>query len=152
MMKPSDALKAAKQLTGQWPHARPPNAEMWLSSIAAVLAQYPSAIVEECIDPRRGLARAREFPPTIAIIVEWCDAKLKHYQLFAEYKPRLPPPPEPEFSDEHRIGMLARLQKLMHDLVAANKDRPWVRPVGVFEHPNDRWNDRRRPVPAKGAE
>jgi len=52
-----------------------------------VLAQYPLGIVRECCDPRYGLARAREFPPTVACIVEWCDRRLEFHRNWAAYRP-----------------------------------------------------------------
>lgn len=120
-MKPSTALEAAKKLTGQWPHARPPNVEMWLSSIASVLAQYPSAIVQECIDPRCGLAREREFPPTIAVIVEWCDKRMAHHRLYAEYQFHPLPTPRPPVSEQERAIASYALRKLF-DWMRGAKD------------------------------
>jgi hypothetical protein len=77
------ALRAAKQLVGQWPHARPDDPETWLAALGAALAAYPPAVVQECVDPRRGLAQHREFPPTVAAIVEWCDSRLSRYRTEA---------------------------------------------------------------------
>ncbi len=114
-----------------------------------MLAQYPVGLVEECCDPRRGLARTREFPPTVAVLVEWMDERLKHHQLIAAHQPRPAPAAAPDFSDEYREGMLARMSKLMHEVFDGKKEK-WIRPVGVFETPDDRWNERRRQVPAAG--
>ena len=80
---PPAALKAAKQLVGCYPHAKPPDPEIYAGALAAVLAQYPLGLVEECCDPRCGLARKREFPPTVACVVEWCDSRLKYHQTMA---------------------------------------------------------------------
>jgi hypothetical protein len=70
----SEALLAAQLLVGQWPHARPDDPQMWASALAAALASYPESITRDCIDPRVGLARVRDFPPTAASVVEWCEA------------------------------------------------------------------------------
>src|SRR5476651_1768502 len=77
---PQDAAKSAKQLMGQWPHAKPADPEVYAASIAATLAGYPLGVVQECCDPRIGLAREREFPPTVAVIVAWCDKRLKFHE------------------------------------------------------------------------
>ena len=113
---PQDALRAAKRLAGSWPHARPPDPEGWAASLAAVLAQYPLGLVEQCVDPRVGLARGREFPPTVASVVEWCDRELKKHMTLAEYRPRALPPPEKVFTPEHEHNMRQRLSRLMHNL------------------------------------
>lgn len=90
---PRDALEAGKRLIGQWPHSKPADPETYAASIAAVLAQYPLGLVHECVDPRAGLAREREFPPTVAAVVEWCDRRLAWHQTVAAYVG--PPPTRP---------------------------------------------------------
>lgn len=144
---PSESLEKAKELVGQWPHANPPDKARWLTSIAATFSGYPSAIVDACCDPRGGLAKVREFPPTIACIVEWCDQKMKDMQVFASYKPIAPKLPAPDYSNEHRQGMLQKLSSLMHGLLKAKEHLAWVRPRGRFEQPGDQWE--RKPAPAK---
>ena len=81
----------------------------------------------------------REFPPTIFCIVAWCDQKLKETKALAAYKPVQQRLPSPEYSDDHQIGMLARLSRLFHDLFDGKKHQPWVRPIGLFEKPGDKW-------------
>lgn len=83
---PQQALGEAERLIGQWPHARPPDPKTYSAAIAATLAGYPLGIVQECCDPRKGLARTREFPPTIAAVIEWCDRRLEHHKAVAAYK------------------------------------------------------------------
>ena len=63
------------QATGRTskPHANPPNPGAYSLSIAKTLEKYPLGVAEECCDPQTGLARSREFPPTVACIVEWCE-------------------------------------------------------------------------------
>lgn len=109
------ALMQAKKLTSAWPHARPPDPDGYAASLAAVLAGYPLGVVEECCDPRTGLARSREFPPTVAAVVEWCDRRVKHHRGMVKWGERIRP--EAEFSDEHRKSMLNRLQALMHTVL-----------------------------------
>lgn len=109
----STALRAAKQLLELWPHSKPANPEIYMAGIGAVLAGYPLAVVQECVDPRLGLARNREFPPTIAAVVEWCDtcksgyessAKIKDWQIEQQRRP-----PQPEYPEEHRAEMLKKI-------------------------------------------
>jgi hypothetical protein len=73
---------------GCWPHSKPADPETYADALASVLAQYPLGLVQECVDPRRGLAREREFPPTVASIVDWCDRKLAWHQAVAGYEGR----------------------------------------------------------------
>lgn len=113
---PHAALKAAKQLVGSWPHANPPDAQGWAGSLAAALAAYPLGVVQECCDPRTGLAQHREFPPTVACIVEWCDKRLAFHRGMVKWGAQFDAEAEPQFSDEHRKSMLERLKALMHGI------------------------------------
>jgi hypothetical protein len=115
---PLEAAKNAKKLVAAWPHARPPDPAGYATSLAAILEQYPLGVVEECCDPHRGLAREREFPPTVACIATWCDQRVKRHQgaiiwIKQEDAKRIE---EQQFPDEHRKTMLQRLSKLMHNL------------------------------------
>lgn len=107
-----EAAKAAKTLIGQWPHARPPNPEAYAAAITATLGAYPRGLVDECCDPVHGLARAREFPPTVAAIVEWCERRLAFHVSVANWQPRLERPAEPEYSDDHCAEMRKRIAEI----------------------------------------
>lgn len=111
---PQAALKAAKQLVGCFPHARPPDPEIYAAAIGATLAGYPPRVVSDCVDPRIGLARKREFPPTVASVVEWCDARLSYYQTLARYEAR-EKQPERVFTDAEREAG----RKFLADLAAS---------------------------------
>ena len=101
------ALKAAKTLIGSYAHLRPDNADVFVASIGAVLAQYPLGIVEEVTDPRRGIARKVEFL-SVKSLVEWCDARLAFYQGLATYVALPAKPAERELTaDEARRGSAA---------------------------------------------
>lgn len=126
---PSSALKAAKQLVGCFPHARPPEPETYAGALGATLAQYPQRVVADCVDPRIGLVRKLRFPPTVAEIVEWCDARVKHYEVFAAYQGR-EVKPEREFTDEDRA--LAR--KFLADLAEELKSRNRSALAGALVH------------------
>lgn len=104
------ALEQARKLVGCYPHARPPDADGYASALADIFEQYPFGVVEECCSPRTGIARGREFPPTVACLVQWCDLRTGAYVGIAR---RGVPKPEPVFSDEHCATMRQRLQALM---------------------------------------
>jgi hypothetical protein len=116
---PQEAIKQAKKLVAAWPHARPPDAEGYAASLGAVLAQYPLGVVQECCDPRTGLAKIREFPPTVAAIEEWCSRRLAYHRGMVKWGERAKP--EPQFSEAHERGMLKRLQDLMRGLLRQQK-------------------------------
>lgn len=96
---PSVALKAAKTLIGSFAHLRPDNAEVFVAAIGAVLAQYPLGIVEEAVDPRKGIARTVEFL-SVKALVDWCDKRLSFYQGLASYVALPAKPKEPELTPE----------------------------------------------------
>lgn len=107
---------------GQWPHAKPADPEVYAASIAATLAGYPLGVVQACCDPRTGLARGREFPPTVAAIVEWCDRKLAFHLQLASWRPRPPQLPAPVYSEEHCAEMRERI---------AGIPKAYFRPMGA---------------------
>lgn len=85
-MSNSAALRAAKQLTRQWPHAKPPDPEGWLQGISDTLRRYPPAVIEQCVESGGGLALVREFPPTCKAVADWCDERRSVYELAAAVK------------------------------------------------------------------
>lgn len=93
----------AKQLVGSYAHLRPDNPETFIASIAAVLAQYPLGVAEECVDPRKGIARGAEFL-SVKAIIDWCDKRLSFYQGLATYValPKPVPAPEPTVEEMRR--------------------------------------------------
>lgn len=112
------ALAQARRLIGCYPHSRPPDVLQYANALADVLEQYPIGVVEECCDPRSGIARVREFPPTVACLVEWCDRKLAAYRAVAS---RPLPRPEISYSEEHCATMRQRLQDLMRGLLRGSQ-------------------------------
>ncbi len=127
------ALKAAKQLVGCFPHARPPEPETYAAAIGATLAKYPAAIVEECVDPRAGLALEREFPPTVKSVADWCDARVAHYDALAKYEAR-PQVQEREFTEEDRVKARQFLADLAVELEARQPPRRTGMPSPIGEH------------------
>lgn len=91
-----------------------------MSAIAAVLTQYPAGIVEEAVDPRKGIARVVEFL-SVKAITEWCDARLSFYQGLASYVALPPKPAEPELTpEEWRRGSAA--MRGLHRALAEKRD------------------------------
>lgn len=115
LASPKQAAEQGKRLLGSYPHAKPSDPEGYALAITAVLQQYPLAVIQECCDPRYGLARTREFTPTVACIVEWCDLKVKRLQGAVIWSKKLEG--EKEFPEEHRKSMLERLQNLWKGLL-----------------------------------
>lgn len=127
-------MKAAKQLVGCFPHARPPEPETYAAALGATLAQYPEQVVRDCVDPRIGLARKREFPPTVASIVEWCDTRLAYYQVLAKYEEREQAPPEREFNEDDRLLARNFLSDLAAELESRKPARRPGQPTTLGEH------------------
>ena len=55
------ALAQARRLIGCYPHSRPPDVLQYANALADVLEQYQIGVVEECCDPRSGIARVVSF-------------------------------------------------------------------------------------------
>lgn len=106
---PQAALALAEKLIGCWPHARPPDPKTYSAAVSATLAGYPLKVAQECADPRVGLAREREFPPTVAALVAWCDKRLAFYEAVAKYTGRSVALPAPEYTEEHCAEMRERI-------------------------------------------
>jgi hypothetical protein len=128
------SLKAAKQLIGSFPHARPPEPETYAAAISATLAQYPQGVVADCVDPRVGLARDREFPPTVKAVVDWCDARVAYYETIAKYQARETATPEREFTEEDRALGIRFLANLAEELKARQHARPGGLPTTMGDH------------------
>lgn len=109
------AAEAGKRLLGSFPHAKPADPEGYALSIAMVLQQYPLGVVQNCCDPRTGLAREREFPPTVASIVDWCELRVKRHQGAVIHARQIEA--EKEFTEHHRKTMLGRLAELWKGLL-----------------------------------
>lgn len=129
---PREAFEAGRTLIGQWPSAKAPNPDAYAAAIGAALSGYPLGVMRECIDPRTGLAREREYPPTVAAVVEWCDKRLSFHQALASYQGRARQQGyvEGDYSSEHRANMLQRLSKMMHETFGVKQIEPADEPVG----------------------
>jgi hypothetical protein len=110
---PIEAVKAAKQLVGSYAHMKPGDPDTFIAAISAVLAQYPLGVVNECCDPRTGIARTAKFL-SVAELVEWLDERLKYRLRMADHIPRPLAPPVPAFTEEHKATMRAKIAELFH--------------------------------------
>lgn len=86
----TEASQKAKYLVGQWSNLKPDNPRVFIESVAAVLSVYPLSIVEECCDPRIGLASTINFF-SIKDLTDWLTTRLELYQSLAAYQ--RPPSP-----------------------------------------------------------
>jgi hypothetical protein len=62
-----------------------------MTSLGAVLEQYPSEVIIHVSDPRTGVQRGCKWPPTVSEIVEACDtrvAELERKQRFETWGQR----------------------------------------------------------------
>lgn len=58
----------------------------FLTSLGAVLEQYPNEVVIYVTDPRTGVQRDSKFPPTISEIVEACDGRVADLQRHDRFR------------------------------------------------------------------
>jgi hypothetical protein len=85
----SEALDLAEMLVGQWPYLNAHDPETYSLTIAAMLREWPIMLAEECCDPRTGLARTREMPPTAASVTAWCTERYVRYRAVSPSRPQL---------------------------------------------------------------
>lgn len=76
----SRAIELATKLIGAWAKSEADDPHLYLLSIASALREYPTLIGEQCADPRIGLARTREFLPTVASVHAWCLDRIKVFE------------------------------------------------------------------------
>lgn len=79
----------------------------FLTSLGAVLEQYPNEVIIYVTDPRTGVQRGQKWPPTIAEIVEACDnraAELHRYDRFRNWG-KSDDPPALEAPREKRLSL-----------------------------------------------
>lgn len=117
---PSQAARAAKQIIGSYAHLRPDNPEAFVAAVIAVLAQYPAGVIDDCADPRRGIARSVEFL-SIKALTEWCDQRLAFYQGLAAFVGQPPKREEQDFTREEMRRGGAAMRGLFR-AIAAKRD------------------------------
>jgi hypothetical protein len=60
--------------------------EGYLASLGMVLEQYPDEVIEYVTDPRTGVQRRSDWPPTICKIVEACDARVSELRSNEQFR------------------------------------------------------------------
>lgn len=95
---------AAKLLFGSYRKDDFADPDNFLLQLGMILERYPDHIVEYVTSPLTGIQRKSEFPPSIARVVEACDAetarqiRLRKYRELGPYQ-RIPrPPPRPDYA------------------------------------------------------
>jgi len=121
---PQIALRAARQLAGQWPSASPADPQEWIKTLAIILAKYPLGVVEECVDPACGLAGSNRFAPSGADITAWCDKRVAFHRGMVKWgtMDMATKAEARQFTEQHQRGMLKRLQDLMRGLLRKQQD------------------------------
>lgn len=104
------ALEQARKLMGHFPHARPPDADGYANGLADIFEQYPIGVVQQCCDVRIGIASLKDFLPSPAAVITWCDRYLGAYQGIIR---RGLPKPEKHFDEKHCATMRDRVSALL---------------------------------------
>jgi hypothetical protein len=58
----------------------------FMVSLGMVLEQYPDDVIVYITDPRTGVQRGKNWPPTIAEIVTACDDRIAHLKRIERYE------------------------------------------------------------------
>lgn len=69
--------KAGRAIVGPHPRTDVEDPEMYFTTIAAILSEYPQAVLDRIADPRTGIVRKVKFLPRPQEIAEFCDAELQ---------------------------------------------------------------------------
>jgi hypothetical protein len=110
--------------------------EGFIAQLGVVLEGYADAVILAVTSPRTGIQRRLKWPPSIAEVVEACDAEAAQRARVARHNSmppfrRLPPPAmKPESGTSY------------HEMV-----KRYGRPVGPFEESGDQWNRALAPPP-----
>lgn len=86
-----------------------------MNGLAEIFEHYPLGVVEECCDVFYGIASVEKFPPAPSEVRKWCDLRLAGALNIIRRGP--PPPPRPEYSEEHRAKMKPKIQRLFANLL-----------------------------------
>ena len=73
---PEYAAERARLMLGCYPNGRANDPDTYVAAVAAILSEYPQAVVQRVTDPRTGIARKVKFLPSIAELSEACERAL----------------------------------------------------------------------------
>jgi hypothetical protein len=112
------AAERAKILFGGYRRGDANDPDIYVASIAAVLAEYDAEIIREVTDPRTGIStcdKYRAWPPNSGELKSYCDAHYAHRARLRKYMEmphpnleRLPPPAPREKAAGIRGNLLVR--------------------------------------------
>lgn len=71
----SEAIDLVTQMVGRYPNGGAQAGKVYIGSLAATLCNYPRSIAIACADLMTGVTATREFMPTPASIIAWCDLR-----------------------------------------------------------------------------
>lgn len=77
-------MDRAKWMFGSYRRDDANDPDTYVLAIAAVLTDYPRAIVEYATDPRVGLGSKHKFPPNVAEVLDFCDAEMARVRRMAD--------------------------------------------------------------------
>jgi len=77
-------LRRAEWMFGCYRRDEANDPEIYCAAIAAVLSDYPRAIVEYVTDPRVGIPSRIKWPPSVAEVMEACDAEMKRVETMSK--------------------------------------------------------------------
>lgn len=81
-------MERAKILFGGYRRSDANDPELYVASIAAVLAIYEEDLIREVTDPRTGISTTDKFgafPPNSGELKSYCDARAEHRARLAKY-------------------------------------------------------------------
>jgi hypothetical protein len=106
-----------RMLFGSYRKGEAADPEVFVSSVAAVLARYPDDIVRAVTDPFNGLPSEGDWLPTIREVREACERRMapiyreqKRAQIAQEARRMIEAPRDPEEIRERAVGRWERLR------------------------------------------
>lgn len=85
------------------------DAEGFMSSLGAVLEQFPDEIILYVTDPRTGIQRRSKWPPTISEVIEACELHQDHLARARAPKPAFAKRLDSPISRDLPAGSLAQV-------------------------------------------
>ena len=71
----SEAIEAINAIVNCYPNGGKGADDGYIGALASVLVDYPLSISLKAADPRRGVAAASKFLPTVYELIQWLDAE-----------------------------------------------------------------------------
>lgn len=70
----SEGIEAVGRMLDAMPNGRAGVADSYIGNMAALFCQYPRVIALGCAHPTKGVVTKTSFIPTVAEVVQWCEA------------------------------------------------------------------------------